>query len=89
MAYLKAPGANGKFVVGVSRCAINEANLMRAILDIGNISWIGYEEVEEEHFGSESPYTNTRYYARDPREPKDVDSHTTVYAWFSIISRRK
>ncbi|CAD0100763.1 unnamed protein product, partial [Aureobasidium mustum] len=85
--YLKAPGANSEFVVGVSRCGIDEADLMGANLDVGDISWIEYKEAEEERFGSESPYTNTRYYARDPREPKDVDSHMTVYACFSIVSR--
>ncbi|KAG9660984.1 hypothetical protein KCU81_g9903, partial [Aureobasidium melanogenum] len=60
---------------------------MGANLDVGNISWIEYKEAEQEKFGSESPYTNKRYFSRDPREPKDTDSHTSVYAWFSIVSR--
>lgn len=87
--YLKAPGADGEFTVGVSRCVIGEANLMSANLDVGNIDWIEYKEAEEEKFGAESPYTNKRYFARDPREPKTTDSHTTAYAWFSIVPRCK
>lgn len=80
----------GESVIGVSRCAIDEANLMGANLDVGNIDWIEYKEVEEEKSGSESPYTNKRYFTRDPRQPKSPDdAHTTVYAWFSIVPRRK
>lgn len=89
MVYPKAPGADGESVVGVSRCAIGEANLLGANLDVGNIDWIEYKEAEEEKFGSGSPYTNQRYFSRDPREPKDTGSHTTVYAWFSIVPRRE
>ncbi|KAK6002940.1 hypothetical protein QM012_000785 [Aureobasidium pullulans] len=84
---LKAPGADGESVVGVSRCAIHEADLMGANLDVDNIDCIEYKEAEEEKFGSESPYTNERYFARDPREPKDTVSNITAYAWFSIVPR--
>ncbi|THX11011.1 hypothetical protein D6D13_05017 [Aureobasidium pullulans] len=88
--YLKAPGADGHHVVGVSRCAIGEADLVGANLDVGNIDWIEYKEAEEEKFGSESPYTNPRYFSKDPRVPREDDSTTSencVYAWFSLVSR--
>ncbi|THZ34048.1 hypothetical protein D6C88_10497 [Aureobasidium pullulans] len=86
--YLKAPGADGHHVVGVNRCAMWEADLVGANLDVGNIDWIEYKEAEEEKFGSESPYTNPRYFSRDPRVPREDDSTTSencVYAWFSLL----
>ncbi|THY02193.1 hypothetical protein D6D01_10311 [Aureobasidium pullulans] len=88
--YLKAPGADGHHVIGVSRCAIKEADLMGANLDVGNIDWIEYKEAEEEKFGSESPYTNPRYFSTDPRVPREDNSATSekcVYAWFSLVPR--
>jgi hypothetical protein len=90
--YYKAPGADGGQVVGVSRCAIREADVMGANLDVGNIDWIEYKEAEEEKFGSESPYTNPRYFSKDPRALKDDESSTSkrcVYAWFCLVPRRK
>jgi len=90
--YLKAPGADGHHVVGVNRCAIGEADLVGANLDVGNIDWIAYKEAEEERFGSESPYTNPRYFSKDPRVPREDDSTTSencVYAWFSLVPRRE
>ena len=90
--YLKAPGADGHHVVGVNRCAIGEADLVGPNLDVGNIDWIEYKEAEEEKFGSESPYTNPRYFSKDPRVPREDGSTTTencVYAWFSLVPRRE
>ena len=90
--YLKAPGADGHHVVGVNRCAIGEADLVGANLDVGNIDWIEYKEAEEEKLGSESPYTNPRYFSKDPRVPREDDSTTSencVYAWFSLVPRRE
>ena len=69
--YLKVPGADGHHVIGVSRCAIGEADLMSANLDVGNIHWIAYKEAEEEiPFRYKSPYTNKRYFLQRSQSAK-------------------
>jgi hypothetical protein len=90
--YLKASRSDGKRVVGVCRCGVGEADLMGANLDVGNIDWIEYKEAEQEKFGGDSPYTNPRYFLKDPRTLKQDDTSapaTIAYAWFSLVPRRK
>lgn len=69
--YLKVLGADGHLVIGVSRRAIGEADLMSANLDVGDIDQIAYKEAEEEiPFRCESPYTNKRYFSKRSQSAK-------------------
>lgn len=90
--YLRAPGADGNHIIGVSRCATSEADLMGANLDVGNIGWIEYKEAEEADFEGQNPYGNSRYLSRDPTRSRDKASSAymrCVYAWFSLVPRRE
>jgi hypothetical protein len=52
--------------VGVCRCDLEMATQIEANLDIGNMDWVDYKEMEENDFGGENPYKNPRYYPLDP-----------------------
>lgn len=53
-------------VIGVCRCDLEISTQIQANLDVGNMDWIDYKEMEEEEFGGENPYQNLRYYPNDP-----------------------
>ena len=56
----------GSFV-GVCRCDLEIATHIKANLEVGNMDWVDYKEMEQEEFGGESVYGNERYYPeKDP-----------------------
>lgn len=48
--------------VGVCRCDLEIATHIKANLEIGNMDWVDYKEMEQEEFGGENVYENLRYY---------------------------
>ena len=52
--------------VGVCRCDLETATLIKANLEVSNMDWVDYKEQEQEEFGGENPYKNPRYYPVDP-----------------------
>ena len=52
--------------IGVCRCDLETCTQIKANLDVGNIDWVDYKEMEEDEFGGENPYKNPRYYPVDP-----------------------
>jgi hypothetical protein len=52
--------------IGVCRCDLETATLIKANLEVSNMDWVDYKEQEQEEFGGENPYKNPRYYPVDP-----------------------
>lgn len=52
--------------VGVCRCDLETATQIKANLEISNMDWVDYKEMEQEEFGGENVYKNPRYYPVDP-----------------------
>lgn len=52
--------------VGVCRCDLETATQIKANLEVGNMDWVEYKEMEQEGFGGENPYEDPRYYPVDP-----------------------
>lgn len=52
--------------VGVCRCDLETATQIKANLEVGNLDWVDYKEMEQEEFGGENVYGNERYYPVDP-----------------------
>jgi hypothetical protein len=52
--------------VGVCRCDLETATQIKANLEVGNMDWVDYKEMEQEDFGGENVYGNERYYPVDP-----------------------
>jgi len=52
--------------VGVCRCDLETATQIKANLEVGNMDWVDYKEMEMEGFDGENPYKNPRYYPADP-----------------------
>lgn len=50
------------YVVGVGRCGWDWADSCGANLDIANMDWIDFKEVERDEWGGEDPYENKRYF---------------------------
>jgi hypothetical protein len=85
---LRVMASDGQSVVGVLRCAHDDADLYCANLDIGNMSFVDYRKEEQRLWGGDDPYENQRYFPKDP----DSDLHlatppTTLlhYAWYSNV----
>ena len=52
--------------VGVCRCDLETCTQIKANLEVGNMDWVDYKEMEQDEFGGENPYENPRYYPVDP-----------------------
>jgi len=52
--------------VGVCRCDLETSTQIMANLDIGNMDWVDYKEMEQDDFGGENVYENPRYYPTNP-----------------------
>ena len=52
--------------VGICRCDLETATQIKANLEVGNMDWVDYKEMEQNEFGGENPYKNPRYYPVDP-----------------------
>jgi hypothetical protein len=48
-------------LVGVCRCDLETATQIKANLEVANMDWVDYKEMEQEEFGEENPYKNPRY----------------------------
>jgi hypothetical protein len=80
---LQVMASDGQSVVGVLRCAHDDADLYCANLDIGNMNFVDYKEEEQRLWRGDDPYENQRYF-------KDSDSPTRPmsllhYAWYSNV----
>jgi hypothetical protein len=51
--------------VGICRCDLEIATQIKANLEVGNMDWVDYKEMERDGFGGEDPYGNWRYYPVD------------------------
>lgn len=75
---------HGQSVIGVLRCAYDDADLYYANLDIGNMSFIDYKEEEHRLWHGDNPYENQRYFPNEPDQPaQPLD--TFHYAWYSNV----
>ncbi|KAI5237581.1 hypothetical protein E4T42_09180 [Aureobasidium subglaciale] len=72
-------------VIGVLRCNYSDADLYCANLDIGNMIFIDYKEEEQDLWGGEDPYENTRFFSKDPKQVKHTGKQH--YAWYSNIEK--
>ncbi|KAM0709476.1 hypothetical protein Q7P35_003515 [Cladosporium inversicolor] len=63
---LTADTEQREFFVGVCRCNLETATQIKANLEIANMDWVDYKEMEQEEFDGENPYKNSRYYPVDP-----------------------
>jgi hypothetical protein len=48
--------------VGVCRCNLEIATHIKANLEVSNMDWVDYKEMEQEEFGGENVYGDVRYY---------------------------
>ena len=52
--------------VGVCRCNLETATQIKANLEIANMDWVDYKEMEQDEFDGENVYKNPRYFPEDP-----------------------